>query len=547
MISTPTDAGLTALRELRQARRKRRLIDLHWVDTMYRLYVLIVVLGAGLLWLGTILGRSVPSVAGAARINRDAVWVTALIFGIALLAAVRSGSRGGPLASEGADVVHVLSAPLDRGMVLRRPLLAVLRRGALVGGAVGTLAGEILASSMPGSRLSWLFRGLLIGAVLGLLWMSVAIACAGRVVVRRVIGIAIVVAVGLAAVDGVVSRSASHRILTSPLSVVAWMGLIGQPVSTLKLSTPTLWSIVIGGLLLLMGLVGAVFMAIRGLADVDMERSAQRARLVGQLRFAVSTQDLRTVLLLRRQLSNEAPRRRPWFTIRQPKRTGLTWAVLVRTIRGIGRWPLTRFVRIIVLGLLSSAAAVSGWRGSPALFVVCGLLAFVAGLDVVEGIGQHIDHPYIAAGMPRHRGRVMNRQLIGPILALIVLGLPGAAVGAAFEWHRGLGAASAVVLLLCWAAGGAVGGAVSTVMGPPDFALSVQTPEVAFMLTAAPALLSVLSIAGPLFSAHLALKSGGTASGFTRAIPPVLLLMYIGTVVITAKGEPDWKTPPPRR
>ena len=38
-----------ALKEMRAARRKRRLTDVHWVDALYRVYVLAIGVG-GLVW-----------------------------------------------------------------------------------------------------------------------------------------------------------------------------------------------------------------------------------------------------------------------------------------------------------------------------------------------------------------------------------------------------------------------------------------------------------------------------------------------------------------
>ena len=52
-----------------------------------------------------------------------------------------------------------------------------------------------------------------------------------------------------------------------------------------------------------------------------VEPLVRRGDLVSQLHFAVTMQDLRTVVLLRRQLRGEQPRTRPWFGLR-PTLTG---------------------------------------------------------------------------------------------------------------------------------------------------------------------------------------------------------------------------------
>ena len=67
------------------------------------------------------------------------------------------------------------------------------------------------------------------------------------------------------------------------------------------------------------GFVFAAALLAAGLLSVggtSLEDSLRRAGLVAQLRFAVTVQDLRTVILLRRQLAAELPRSRPWRVLR---------------------------------------------------------------------------------------------------------------------------------------------------------------------------------------------------------------------------------------
>ena len=53
-----------------------------------------------------------------------------------------------------------------------------------------------------------------------------------------------------------------------------------------------------------------------GIGNLSIEAARRRAGLVAQLRFAVTLQDMRTVVLLRRQLAQEKPRNRPWIRTR---------------------------------------------------------------------------------------------------------------------------------------------------------------------------------------------------------------------------------------
>src|SRR5205823_3813849 len=94
------------------------------------------------------------------------------------------------------------------------------------------------------------------------------------------------------------------------------------------------------------GLVGAavvLFVVGAGVAGVggsSLEAAERRATLVGQIRFAVTVRDLRTVVVLRRQLSQELPRRRPWLPLPSWP-SGAGWR---RACYSLLRFPLLRLV-----------------------------------------------------------------------------------------------------------------------------------------------------------------------------------------------------------
>ena len=73
-----------------------------------------------------------------------------------------------------------------------------------------------------------------------------------------------------------------------------------------------------------------------GVGNLSIEAARRRAGLVSQLRFAVTLQDLRTVVLLRRQLSQEKPRSRPWIRLGRGGRLPAVWR---RDWQGIFRFP----------------------------------------------------------------------------------------------------------------------------------------------------------------------------------------------------------------
>ena len=137
-------------------------------------------------------------------------------------------------------------------------------------------------------------------------------------------------------------------------------------------------------------------------------RAARRAAadLVSQLRFAVTMQDLRTVVLLRRQLRGEQPRTTPWVRHRHAgaggrRRPVPSWR------RGCAGSPATR------------PPGSSGWPPSPSspaspsspcsaarrpLVLGVGVALYLLGLDAIEPLSQEIDHPDLTDGVPRPAG-----------------------------------------------------------------------------------------------------------------------------------------------
>ena len=106
--------------ELRSARRRRRLGDTDWFELAYRVYttafvgLVVTIMLSG--WVGN---SAVPVDSVEAFATEGPAWV-GLGFAAVVLVAVRSGSRGGPLSVEAADVHHLLLSPARRAATLRR-------------------------------------------------------------------------------------------------------------------------------------------------------------------------------------------------------------------------------------------------------------------------------------------------------------------------------------------------------------------------------------------------------------------------------------------
>ena len=211
-----------------------------------------------------------------------------LIAALALAAGLRSGSRGGPIALEPAEVRYVLLAPVDRPRRAARPgaappALRVLRRrrrrrggrdssscaGCPERRSRGSRAAPRLASSSPCS--------------------SSAPRCARRAgdfpsPAATILGALVIAWAALDLAEIVPAPTTTiGSIAIWPLRV-HWIDLLG---------------VVAVGVLFLIGL--------RSIGGVSVEFAERRTSLVGQLRFAVTVQDLRTVIVLRRQLAQDRP------------------------------------------------------------------------------------------------------------------------------------------------------------------------------------------------------------------------------------------------
>ena len=161
----------------------------------------------------------------------------------------------------------------------------------------------------------------------------------------------------------------------------------------------------------LVGIALVVLMTVLALGrigDLSLEHALRRAGLVAQLRFAVTLQDVRTVVLLRRQLSQENPRPTPWVRIgraqaAQPRPPGLEArlaelpAVPVATT---GRaWCTLGVIAGLSLGLM--------WRGTIPMVVVAGVALYLAAYDAAEPTAQEVDHPTRWESYPDDPGRLL--------------------------------------------------------------------------------------------------------------------------------------------
>jgi hypothetical protein len=397
--------------------------------------------------------------------------------------------------------------------VLARPAAQQLRLAAFIGAAVGAVGGQLLGRRLGEALVPWAASGAVAGATVGLSLTSLALA-AHIARVRR--WQATLVGFGLLVWQ--VAAVPTRWKVTGPFDTVGSLVLWPARVHPVDVIAPVA--------VLAITAIGIVL-----LERLSVDALTRRSALVSQLRFAVTMRDLRTVVLLRRQLSNEQHRTRPWFRVPRIVRKPVTR----RGVQSVARFPLSRLIRMVLLTAITAAAQVAAFRGTTPAVAISGLAAFVLGLECVEPFAQEIDQAERCEALPHQRGWLLVRHLPVPAATAAVFGLLGVAGVVAIErsplsWQLGL----LLVLPVVW---GGTAGAVLNVMSAlpepvaPGSVNELLPPEVAGMrevyrTAKAPA----VAIAGslPVLAARAAARHGH------QPIPPALQATVAVGIVIGA-------------
>jgi hypothetical protein len=503
----PEPANPDALSQLRKARKRARTAGIDWIDALYKAYVLGIIGVIAVIVASGQVGDAEVTDTGLAQVRDHGPGVLGALIAAAVCIGVRSGSRGGPLALEAADVRHVLFAPIDRGRALRDAALRQLRHFTVAGAAAGAIAGQLAGRRLPGAVLAWPVSGALVGAL-----AVAAAAGSGHLVagrrVRRGIANLIAAACALWAVIDLATGTA-----TSPFSALGRVAL---------------WPLEFDPLGVI-GIVLALGVAVAGLAMIgglSIEAAERRSALIGRLAFAATLQDLRTVLVLRRQLAQEHPRRKPW--LRNAPLAG-RWPVWDRGWRGVLRWPLVRVVRIVVLGFAAGAALAVMDRGTTPLVVVAALALFVAGLDAVEALAQEVDHPSRGEAVPIARGALHLRHLAVAVAVMIGVGIVGLLTTFVLRPEASTLEIGAITVVTA-ALGSVAGAAISTVAGPPDplSGWAIGAPEIAGVHNVVrllwPPGLAMIGCVPPLVASRVAAHGASVPTGLAIATAIVLVI-----------------------
>lgn len=430
-------AGLDALRD---RRRRRRTAQVEWFDAFYQAYVIALFAGVAILLGSGLVGGGPVSDAGVERILADAPSVLGLLTALALAAGLRSGSRGGPLALEPAEVQQALLAPVPRRQALMGPAVRQVRFLLFAAAVTGAVAGQLVARRLDGGIVAWAT----VAALWAMLTVGGAVACgwlaSGHRLDRR-----------LATLIGALVIAWSVGDLTEVL----------PQAPTTELGRLPLWPLDAEPLVVVPALVivAGMGLGLASLGGTSLEHAQRRSALVGELRFAATMRDLRTVMVLRRQLSQEQARARPWVPAR--RRGGRT-VVVLRGWRSLDRIPASRLLRLAGLGVGAALAARAAWGGATPLIIVAGVLAFVAALDAVEPLAQEVDHPAVTELAPVDLGSVLVRHLIVPVVTMLGVSVVGL-LAVATTRPDGEGWIVAGVTAITAALAATAGAAISTV------------------------------------------------------------------------------------
>ncbi len=437
-------AGLTALR---QARRSNHRSKVHWVDALYKAYMTGLIAGAAI-WFGASYfpDAKIDAATQQQLLEQGPRWL-GLLGAVAVFIGLRTGSRGGPLAIEAPAIQYELMAPVPRAAVLRGPALQNLRFSAFAGSMVGGVVGVVASRRVDVGPIVAAVACAASFAALAVLANAVALVACGRR-----LGKVVAVLLGFAVISWSVADVVAG-VSTSPLTGLG-------AITFLPLGfTP----IVVAGVV---AVPLAVVAALAGLEHISIERALQRAGLVAQLRFAATMQDVRTVVLLRRQLSQERARATPWIRLGRGRTTGRrssipTWR---RDWQCYFRFPATRLLRMVLLGVAAGVAIGFTWRGAYPAFVLAGLALFLAAYDAVEPIAQEVDHPTRWDALAGDEGRILLSHLYAAFVLMVVP--TGVATLTAWCFVPTTVVAQAVApLFLSVTASAVAGAALSTTMG----------------------------------------------------------------------------------
>jgi Family of unknown function (DUF6297) len=503
---------VAAMKAMRAARRRRYVARTDVMEVLYRVYLGAIVALFVLAFLAGALHEVPADPAAVEDIRAHAPAIFGIAVALLVLAGLRAGARGGPLAIEAAEVHYTLLAPVSRGAALRPAALSQLRI-AVIGGAVfGAVVGNFVFRRFPGSAVEWIGALAAFGALLPVAVLGAAQIGSGRRLRPSVAAIAGLVLVAWSVLDLVLGWDSSPTTMLGDLATLPLQHGVNAGLAAL-------------GAALALGLLAA---GLLGIGGIGLEAARRRAELVAEMRFSASVQDLRTVILLRRQLASERPRRKPW--LRLGGGPAAIYPIWRRGWQSFLRWPLVRIVRVVLIAVTAGALAVAGFSQTPVLFALPGPLLFIAALDLIEPFAQEVDHPTLRLLLPRTSADLWRRHLVAPAVAAAVVVAIATLAAAAISGDPGLALGIGAVSLIPVALVIVCAAAVSASNDPYEFIL---VPQLSMTVNAAPIVISLIGAFLPLFVAwKVEGGDGARIGGAFVGVPVGVALAMIGLGVL---------------
>lgn len=452
--------GVGALADLGRARRRHFVEKMDLINAIYKAYIV----GAALLIAGSFLvgfAQSVPlgSSNQRALVSYGPLYL-GLIFALAIFLGLRSGSRGGPLALQGADVRMILLSGVSRSRFLRSRAISQAR--SLVGPAVlvGGLVGGVAHRALGVGTLKLVVEGALVA-------LAAVLALFGSGYVSSGLRLNKWVATSVGGLFILWSAIGIYK--TSYIFPASWIGRVFFSQSDIGLA-----------LLAGLGIVLLFGCGIYFVSGLSLEMLDHRARLVGTLRFAATTRDIRTVILLRRQLSGERSRDGKSIVSSLSFGSSITGAVLKRSLESLARWPVERILRFIVLAIVAGISTRLMWSGSFLPLALAIVALFIAATDLLEPLSQLADRPEAVGGIGIPISKLESKLLVVPFVGMIIFVLLGTLsniVFSNFALSVHLGLISAIPI----AASSTAGAAVAALRKQGSSGSAVLMPEVVAM------------------------------------------------------------------
>lgn len=467
--------GVGALKDLSRARRRHFVEKVDIINALYKAYMV----GAALLVGGSVLVGLVQSAPLGSAVQKEVVHYgplyLGLVLGITVFMGLRSGSRGGPLALQGADVRMILLSGVPKTHFLRSKAITQVRSALPAALLIGGLIGGIAHRALGFGTVPLVLEGALVGLLAVILFFGSGYISSGlrlRKWPANFIGALVVI---WSAVD-VYEQSSNFP--------GTW---IGQLFFSQEYGLLAVFTVIIAIAIFLLG--------IYLVAGLSLEMLEFRARLVGTLRFAATMRDIRSVILLRRQLSGEKPRGGKSPMGKMSLGNGLGAIVAKRSLESLVRWPVERILRFLVLAVITGFSVRLLWSGSFFPLAVALFALYVAATDLLEPLSQLADRPDALSGIGVQMSRVESRLLLVPFLGMIVFAVIGTLSTAIFSgFHVALHVG--LICAIPLAASSTAGAAVSILRKQKTATSAALMPEVVAITSVIVEILPFIVVAG---------------------------------------------------